>query len=133
MYQAIDLTDPNVIENLSDGNHTFAELYHHRHLLWLSMLRGNDTAWISKKHDDGSEYEGWFVSGLKLASGNISYHMPDEYWDMITKNVKFNNVRILKQAPPWDGHTSIDVLNRLRAWHTGTQGVTESETQSQID
>ena len=38
MYQAIDLTDPNVIENLSDGNHTFAELYHHRHLLWLSML-----------------------------------------------------------------------------------------------
>lgn len=67
-------------------------------------------SWKSKKHNDGSEYEGYFVAGMKLPTGDISYHIIDKFWDLLS------NVKELQNSPQWDGHTSDDVLNRLNEW-----------------
>ena len=109
--EAVNLTDPAVIENLSDGHHTFAELYHHRNLLWLNMLKTTENAWVSQFHDDGTSYDGWFISGIHLPTGDITYHMPSKYWNLIIDT--FDNVELLDKAPKWDGHTSNEVLIRL--------------------
>ena len=49
----------------SDGYHTFNELYHHRAVLF-SVIVANypDRAWKSKKHHDGTMYDGMFIVGI---------------------------------------------------------------------
>ena len=61
----------------------------------------------SKKHFDSSEMEWWFIVQLQTTYWQISYHLPNEYWE------KTNNFTILDKANEWDGHTSEDVLERL--------------------
>lgn len=95
---------------VSDGYHTFDELYEHRHALFIALMDSNrQHAWKSRKHGDGSDsYEGWFVAGLFTKSGmQITYHLPDRLWDQC-------EVTALPQAPEWDGHTSDDVVARLK-------------------
>ena len=111
MSNPIDLTDPNVRGNLSDGYHTFNELYDHRHILWINMLKITPNAWISSRHSDGSTFEGWFISGIQLPTGDVTYHLPIKYWNLIIHRCP--NVELLEIAPEWDGHTSKDVLSRL--------------------
>jgi hypothetical protein len=101
---------------LSDGYHTFDELYDHRCLLFLAFqaMVHRDTlpysgAWKSRKHQDGSSFEGWFIAGLTLPQGSISYHIPDKFWDLCKGAER-------ETAPEWDGHTSQDVIERLRLW-----------------
>ena len=94
----------------SDGYHTFDELYEHRHWLFLHLLSAThpDRAWASKLHADGTSYDGWFVAGIELPSGKISYHLPNRLWSVIEL------LGIETDDPPeWDGHTSDDVLKRL--------------------
>lgn len=97
---------------VSDGYHTFDELYDHRCLLFIALLNAHNHkpwAWRSLKHHDGSEWEGWFIAGLHLDSGDITYHLPTKYWDLC------RNALTLDTAPEWDGHTSQDVLDRLKS------------------
>jgi hypothetical protein len=118
----------NVIKNsgidtnkVSDGYHTFAELYEHRIVLFMTLckeLQLTDDAscapakynvWRSKKHSDGTEWDGWFIMGIFLESGKqITYHMPIIKWE----DAGFCDT--LEKAPEWDGHTSNDVLERLK-------------------
>ena len=49
----------------SDGYHTFDELYDHRCLLFC-MISAGIAGWKSRKHHDGSEWEGWFIAGCNL-------------------------------------------------------------------
>lgn len=106
-------------ESVSDLYHTFGELYEHRCLLWIMSLRYFDIShrqlelprciWRSQKHSDGSEYEGWFVLGYGIDKGEqITYHLPLKYWDMC------NFAQTLDRAFEFDGHTSADVLERLK-------------------
>ena len=47
--------------SVSDGFHTFDELYAHRNLLFLNFMRScSEMAWVSRKQSDGSEIEGLF-------------------------------------------------------------------------
>ena len=110
----------------SDGYHTFQELYDHRHALFIAfckernlvrillkkegtIMNGDSTVWRSKFHSDGSEYEGWFILGIGKETGSqISYHLPMSLWD----DTDF--AETLDNAPAWDGHTSADVLKRLK-------------------
>lgn len=92
----------------SDGYHTFSELYEHRHALFI-VLQGHRESWMSKKHHDGSEMDGWFIAGLELPTGTITYHLPMRLWDTCVKN----GAEVMENAPEWDGHTSKDVVNRL--------------------
>ena len=97
---------------ISDGYHTFNELYDHRNLLYLNLMLCNvDISWYSKRHSDTSHYPGWFIAGIGLEEGTITYHLPDEekYWDVLDKS----NVKELGFAKDWDGHDSIQVMERL--------------------
>ena len=91
---------------ISDGYHTFKELYDHRHMLYMALAKGHNS-WKSLLHDDGTSLEGMFIAGIILPSGkSITYHLPLDLWDMCPGNE-------LAYAPVWDGHTSNDVLLRI--------------------
>lgn len=93
--------------DVSDGYHTFNELYHHRAVLFANICNGSSQAWKSKKHHDGSMYENIFIVGLNTKYGQITYHYDiDPYWDLF-------QCAELKTAPKWDGHTSYQVVKRL--------------------
>jgi hypothetical protein len=111
---------------VSDGYHTFDELYEHRIALYIALCRGlasiqaiSDMAggfmtkdyyiWRSKLHADGSSFEGWFILGIdKEAGEQITYHLPLSRWD------ETDFAETLDNAPEWDGHTPQDVINRLK-------------------
>ena len=102
---------------ISDGYHTFEQLYEHRIELWIAfcnkvgMVYKGYYFWKSKTHCDGSKWDGWFISGVETKKGKqITYHLPEKYWDML----KYPQIRTLKKAPEYDGHTPDDVISRLR-------------------
>lgn len=108
---------------ISDGYHTMAELYEHRHALWIALTRlwsrvalvepvVTERCWRSKKHSDGSSFDGWFLLGIGTTPGKqMTYHLPNILWD------ECSHAETLEQAPFFDGHTSVDVLERLRRIH----------------
>ena len=96
---------------VSDGYHTFEELYEHRCYLFAALMRSNPKlSWRANNHDDGTIFDGWFVCGIHLPTGDISYHLPVDMWQ------KLDNCGITTtlRAPKWDGHTAADVVNRLK-------------------
>ena len=99
---------------ISDGYHTFDELYDHRITLFIALARmfsrsGEFPVWRSHLHSDGGTFEGWFVLGIFKEKGDqITYHLPLSRWN----ETEF--AEDLRRAPEWDGHTSADVLARLR-------------------
>lgn len=98
---------------VSDGYHTMDELYEHRIILFIVftkiMASFGNIVWRSKKHSDGSSFDGWFILGVHKEKGKqITYHLPDSMWD----EVSF--AETLDLAPEWDGHTSKDILERLK-------------------
>lgn len=105
---------------ISDGYHTFDELYEHRITLFIALCKilWNDPqyqtgqksqVWRSLKHSDGSSFNGWFIMGIGQERGEqITYHLPVSKWD----ETEF--APTLEFEPNFDGHTSEDVLNRLR-------------------
>lgn len=106
------------LNHISDGYHTFGDLYEHRIMLWItlcSVIEGfvcesgkPNPVWRSRKHSDGTQWDGWFLLGIYKEKGRqITYHLPESKWD----DCRF--AEELEQAPEWDGHTSADVLRRL--------------------
>ena len=104
-------------ENTSDGYHTFKELYEHRFVLWIALCKALGLAnhsqdryvWRSKKHSDGTSYDGWFILGMNAYMGEqITYHLPIEMWE------ETNGFNDLEKALPFDGHTSMDVIKRIK-------------------
>ena len=96
------------IGDVSDGYHTFNELYHHRAILF-SVIRNTfrDKAWKSKKHDTGDMYDGMFIVGIETPQGQATYHYDiNPYWDMF-------KVKELPNAPKWDGHTPEEAIRRI--------------------
>ena len=115
------------LSKVSDGYHTIAELYDHRVTLFIALCRElkkqeiaevcrvqheifpENCVWKSKAHGDGSVMDGWFIMGIGKEKGQqISYHIPFSRWN----ETEF--AETLDHAPEWDGHTSADVLNRLK-------------------
>ena len=69
---------------ISDGYHTFDELYEHRCVLFIALMRSNPgISWRSQQHADGSMDEGWFVAGMELPSGAVTYHLPQRDWALL--------------------------------------------------
>lgn len=96
---------------VSDGFHTFDELYEHRCSLFLALIKSShEPSWVSRKHDDGSSFDGWFIAGMDLPSGTVTYHLPNRMWEMAIDA----GAKELSKGKPWDGHTSDDVCKRLQ-------------------
>lgn len=98
----------NDIGEISDGYHSFNELYDHRAKLFSVICNSNkELAWKSKLHDTGDMYDGMFIVGIDTPNGQATYHYDIElYWDMF-------DVKELKKAPKWDGHTSSEAIERI--------------------
>jgi hypothetical protein len=97
--------------NTSDGSHTFKELYAHRRALTAALVAtGKFYAWRSRAHhpDDTPCYEGYFIVGLQLPTGMITYHYELEYWD----DFHFNTDDLI-HAPKWDGEGPEDTIKHL--------------------
>lgn len=95
--------------DISDGSHTFEELYYHRMMLFSVICNTySDLAWKSWKHEDGTMYEDYFIVGITTKQGDYSYHYHKDYWDEF-------KVKELEFAPKWDGHVPSDItrLNSL--------------------
>ena len=100
---------------ISDGYHTFDELYEHRYFLFIQLARkvkedNTRHVWRSIKHSDGTFYKDWFIMGINKEAGEqISYHLPIRLWN----DTMF--AETLDKAPEFDGHTSNDVIDRLKS------------------
>lgn len=118
--EAIKHVDSNEV---SDGYHTFKELYDHRIELWIALCRVTSyhnqippypdfpLVWRSEYHSDGEKAfgGGWFVLGIgKHLGAQLTYHLPMSYWGQCEFATTLN------KAPEWDGHSSADVLERLK-------------------
>ena len=102
------VTPETGIGDLSDGFHTFNELYHHRAVLFSVICNSfKSLAWKSKKHNDGTMYNGMFIVGITTPEGDATYHYDIEpYWNMF-------DVKELDKAPEWDGHTPSEAIERI--------------------
>ena len=92
------------VEKISDGYHTFADLYEQRLILSAALAKNNPHAWKSKRHEDGSVPfgGGWFIMGFDTDEGCYTYHYELKDWDLF-------QCKELDKGKPWDGHTSKDV------------------------
>jgi hypothetical protein len=107
---------PCQTDEVSDGYHTFGELYEHRTMLFLAFMKCMHTmAWYSTRHHDDSAIAGWFIAGVDLHTGTITYHVPYG----MREALKDTGAAELEKAPMWDNHTSQDVLKRLDSWVHG--------------
>lgn len=97
---------------ISDGYHTFSELYHHRAILFATILNNPmfaPIAWKSKLHEDGTMYDGMFIVGIETPKGQASYHYDIEpYWEMF-------KVKELEHAPHFDGYTPAESIERIKS------------------
>ena len=102
------LPDEKIDGDTSDGYHTFNELYHHRAVLFSVIVKAfPERAWKSRKHHDGTMYDGMFIVGIDTPQGQATYHYDvDPYWEMFA-------CRELDRAPEWDGHTSAEAISRI--------------------
>lgn len=95
---------------ISDGFHTFNELYYYRMLYnaaFFNMLP-KSRVHKSKKHNDGEECfgGGWFIVMANLPTGQISNHYELKDWDLFQIPEK-------ERADKWDGHTPQEAAERL--------------------
>ena len=100
----------NQVKNISDGWHTFQDLYDHRKALTamiVSLIPNH--SWKSKKHDDEENdpmFDGMFIVGIDLPAGTITYHYDLEDWDLF-------HCQELPTAKKWDGASPEDTVTRL--------------------
>lgn len=94
---------------ISDGYHTFEQLYEHRIELYIALCKDNPLySWKSRVHSDGSRWDGWFILGMGRGKDQITYHLPEKYWK------RLRQIPTKDKAPAWDGHTPDDVIKRLQ-------------------
>ena len=124
--------------NTSDGYHTFNELYEFRKAYNAALFNewaagGKCSVHKSWRHHDGELCfgGGWFIVVAVLPNGQISNHYEAKDWNL------FGVPETERALFEFDGHTSIDVVARLKAYTTPPQR-TEQEpaawcTRKEID
>ena len=95
---------------VSDGYHTFNELYYYRMLYNAAFFNLLPKGWVhkSKRHHTGEECfgGGWFIVIANLPTGQISNHYELKDWDLFKVPEK-------ELADEWDGHTPQEAAERL--------------------
>ncbi len=98
------------VKNISDGHHTFKELYHHRIVLFCTLCNlFPDISWKSKKHFDEENdpmFDDSFIAGINTPEGIATYHIKLKYWDMF-------DIPEINNAPFYDKYNSSDVIERI--------------------
>ena len=101
---------------LSDGYHTFNQLYDQRALLLALALNNHDEldGWKSLKHDnpDFPMFKDMFIVGGTLptiAHGDFTFHIDIKWWN-------YFKIKELPMAKKYDGHSVEDVMYRISAY-----------------
>ena len=97
------------IDDVSDGYHTFRQLYYQRMMLFATIVKQNkEKAWKSLRHEDGELCfgGGWFIVGIDTPEGSYTYHYEDNFYSMF-------DCEELERARHWDGHTEKDITRLL--------------------
>ncbi len=136
IQEKINKLDSSEIELINDKWHNFKELYDFRMIYNAALFN----EWAVQKIETGNyllsnppqieykikynvhkswkHYNGewcfgkekeWFIVVAMLPTGQISNHYKGEYWSL------FKIPETEKALYPWDGHTSADVLERLKS------------------
>lgn len=123
-HLAVDCTE------VSDGYHTFDELYDHRRALnaALFQLIAITTTYEvvkAKFHHDGTMFAGgYFVVIAYLPQGQVSYHYTLDHWD------EFQIPAVERPTIPWDGHQAGDTITRLQEFVRSLPPVGSTLTQA---
>ena len=113
-----EMDDPDKTDYISDGYHTFDELYYQRMMLTKTVALAaitnfdKDTVYRSKLHSDGTMYKDFFIVVFNTPEGNFSYHYHMMYWGV------FDFLKELPNAEEFDRHTWKDVT-RLQSFFNG--------------
>lgn len=107
------ISEPEPVETI--GSALIDDLYNHRNWLLINLAKQIEfstltAVWKSRKHSDGTSQPGWFILGIGLPpkdKNQITYHLPEELWSAC------DFVQELETSP-WDGHSSTDVIERLK-------------------
>lgn len=103
-----DISDLKNADLISDGYHTFKELYDHRIRLFIELCRAMSYHFHYRIFRNKVDKD-WMILGLyddTKKGTQITYHLPIKYWKECEQFSKTDN-------PKFDGHTSKDVLKRL--------------------
>ena len=113
------LKEPEDKGEISDGYHTFNELYRYRMLYNAAFfnLLPKQIVHKSKRHHDGEKCfgGGWFIVMANLPTGQISNHYELKDWDLFQIPEK-------EVADEWDGHTPQEAAERLHEYLLEKQG-----------
>lgn len=100
--------DQEDMGEVSDGYHTFNELYAHRVRLFSTLMHCfPKSAWWSRKHSDGEVWDGWILAGIATPEGEVTYHLPE------SEIANLPEATEIETGKEWDGHSADDVLDRL--------------------
>ena len=115
------------IGDVSDGYHTVDELYEFRKLYNALLFNewaeaGKYDVYKSKRHSNGEECfgGGWFIVVAMLPVGQISNHYEMKDWNLF-------QIPEREKAMEFDGHTSTDVLDRLKVMAMQPTTITKAE------
>jgi hypothetical protein len=111
---------------VSDGYHTFNELYYYRMLYNAAFFNLLPKEWVhkSKRHHTGEECfgGGWFIVMANLPTGQISNHYELKDWDLFKIPEK-------EFADEWDGHTPQEAAERIYKYLQQEQPEVELEKE----
>ena len=117
------LNSPDDDVEISDGHHTFEELYSYRLVYhaeavkhWMSL--GIEVV-ISLRHSDGELCfgGGYFIVVAQLPAGQVSNHYKLDCIDY------FRTVPYVEIPPKYDGHTPQEALKRIQQFSKENQGI----------
>lgn len=99
-------------KEISDGHHTFGELYKHRIYLFATICNLlPEIAFKTLKHFDEENdpmFNGDFLAGINTPEGIVTYHIKLEYWDLF-------KIPVIDSGPKYDGYGDEDVFDRLQS------------------
>ena len=95
--------------SVSDGRHTFTELYEQRALLFLALCLCNKDK-VSFGRDGKSQFPCVY---LDLPTGQVSFHLSPRLLNLVKSNFKQVDANL-----HWDNHGKDEVVQRLKAFLT---------------
>lgn len=113
----MDYIKSSDIGEVSDGYHTFNELYRYRMVYNAAFFNelaksGNIELCKSKRHSDGEkcfDSDDWFIVIANLPTGQISNHYETKYWNLF-------NIPERETAFEYDGHTPSEAADRIEKY-----------------
>lgn len=97
-------------KDISDGHHTFGELYKNIIILFCTLCNLlPNISWKSKKHNDEENdpmFSGDFIAGMNTPDGIATYHIKLQYWDLF-------DIPELERAPKYGNYDNEEVLKRI--------------------